>query len=94
MDPERIAALGSALSHPDRVRLLDRLAHVSELSPRAFAQDVGVPLGTSAYHVRALRAAGLIEATRTEQRRGAVEHFYALSDAGRDALAWARKAPR
>lgn len=93
MDPDRVAALASALSHPDRVRLLDRLASVRELSPRSFSDATGVPLGTAAYHVRALRSAGLIEATREEQRRGAMEHFYALTDDGKAARAWARKAP-
>lgn len=73
--------------------MLDRLASVHELSPRAFSDATGVPLGTAAYHVRALRAAGLIVATRSEQRRGALEHFYTLTGDGKAARAWARKAP-
>lgn len=93
MDSERIAVLASALSHPDRVRLLDRLQRVDELSPRQFAEGDGAPLGNVAYHVRALREAGLIEQVRTMQRRGAVEHFYALTTTGRAVLAWAQKAP-
>lgn len=93
MDPERIAALANALGHPERVRFLSNLATAVELSPRAFSERTGVPLGTASYHVRVLRGAGLIEQTRSEPKRGAVEHVYALTESGRAALAWARKAP-
>jgi hypothetical protein len=34
------------------------------------------PLGVVAYHVRMLRDYGLIYETRTEPRRGALQHYY------------------
>ncbi len=35
-----------------------------------------VPLGNAAYHSRVLEQCGCIEVVRTEQRRGAIEHFF------------------
>jgi DNA-binding transcriptional ArsR family regulator len=67
--------LARALSHPTRRRILfilsDRVA-----SPRELAEATGVPLGRLSHHVRSLARSGLIELERTEQRRGAIEHFY------------------
>src|SRR3954470_22751202 len=40
--------------------------------PRARLEQ---PIGTVSYHVRQLRTAGLIAPTRTQQPRGALEHF-------------------
>jgi DNA-binding transcriptional ArsR family regulator len=37
-------------------------------------------LGSIAYHVRVLRSAGIIEGAEEGRVRGAVEHFYVLSD--------------
>ncbi len=36
-------------------------------------------LGNVSYHVRALLDDGLVELVRTEQRRGALAHFYRAS---------------
>lgn len=94
VEAEQIAALAGALSHPYRVAILDRLARVGELSPRGFSADEGAPLGTVSYHFRTIAKAGLVELVRTEQRRGAIEHYYALTDRGRMAVAWLHNAPR
>lgn len=57
------------------------------LSPvQATARIEGSKLGTVAHHFRALHAAGLIRPTSTRARRGAVEHFYALTDDGKELL--------
>jgi len=40
----------------------------------------GVSLGGMAYHVRLLASLGALTSTGTVQRRGALEHFYRLSD--------------
>lgn len=76
MSPRRPSPpLARALSHPTRRRILfilsDRVA-----SPREIAEATGVPLGRLSHHVRSLAKSGLIELERTEQRRGAIEHFY------------------
>jgi hypothetical protein len=65
--------------HPVRLRCLVLLEQ--EHSPSELCQllstAVDAPtLGTTAYHMRMLRQYGLIVETRTETRRGALEHFY------------------
>jgi DNA-binding transcriptional ArsR family regulator len=64
-----------ALSHPLRHRLLSRL-NEGVASPKELAHETGEPLGTVSYHVRVLLELDCIELVETEQRRGAVEHFY------------------
>jgi len=64
-----------ALSHPLRSKLLVALDG-REVSPSQLAQELGEALGTVSYHVRALQDTGLLRLVRTEQRRGAVEHYY------------------
>lgn len=64
-----------ALAHPLRVRIMGML-HEQQLSPVQIASGLGAPLRTVAYHVRMLRAAGLVEEVATRRRRGAIEHFY------------------
>lgn len=62
--------------HPLQVRALTILTE-RVASPKEIAADVGEPVvSTVAYHVRELEKRGLIELVRTEQRRGATEHFY------------------
>jgi DNA-binding transcriptional ArsR family regulator len=67
--------LHRALSHPLRVQILDRL-NVGEWSPRELERELGEGLSQVSYHVKVLRDFELIEMTKTEPRRGAVEHFY------------------
>jgi predicted transcriptional regulator len=94
MEPERVAELAHDVAHPLRVAILDGIRHAGELSPRGFANDHGAKLAAVSHHFRALAGAGHIELNRTEPRRGAVEHFYVLSERGRAVVAWLRKAPR
>jgi DNA-binding transcriptional ArsR family regulator len=64
-----------ALGHPLRMRVLmalnDRVA-----SPTNLSQEFDEPLGNVAYHTRVLVELGCLELVRTEQRRGAIEHYY------------------
>ena len=82
--------LAKAMAHPLRQRILEVLnRRVS--SPREVAEELGEKLGDVGYHFRMLREYGVIELVRTEQRRGAVKHFYrATSRAMLDNSAWAR----
>lgn len=64
-----------ALSHPTRVEILD-LLNAGEWSPNELSRHVGEGLSHISYHVKVLKDYELIELTRTEPRRGAVEHFY------------------
>jgi DNA-binding transcriptional ArsR family regulator len=55
------------------------------------ARQLGQPLGTVSRHMRLLRDLGFVEMTRTEPRRGAVEHFYRAVECGYiDDDAWER----
>lgn len=63
--------------HPVRMWILDLYLSGEEISPVAVQRQLGdVRLGTVSYHVRALLDAGVLELARTEQRRGALAHFY------------------
>lgn len=67
--------LVKALAHPLRVQILDYL-NGREWSPRELEAELNQGLSQVSYHVKVLFDYELIELTRTEPRRGAVEHFY------------------
>lgn len=82
------AAIGRALLHPTAAAVLDHIAKNGESSPVQIAQAIGEPLGNVSYHVKTLAGdrpqsgfgrRPMLEMTHTEPRRGAVEHFYALT---------------
>jgi DNA-binding transcriptional ArsR family regulator len=65
--------------HPTRDQVLDVMrAYGKPISPTQIARITGVSLGSTAYHVRTLVAAGFLELADEGRIRGAVEHFYAL----------------
>jgi len=68
--------LAKALSHPLRQRILQRLNEDGVRSPNELSRELGDPLGNVSYHVRILRELDCVELVRTEQRRGALEHYY------------------
>jgi Helix-turn-helix domain len=63
------------LSHPLRWRILQAL-NIRTASPNELAKELGTPLPNVAYHVRILADSDAIELVRTQQVRGALEHFY------------------
>jgi DNA-binding transcriptional ArsR family regulator len=67
--------LVKALAHPLRVEILDYM-NGGEWSPRELERETGVGLSQVSYHVKVLFDFKLIELTKAEPRRGAVEHFY------------------
>jgi DNA-binding MarR family transcriptional regulator len=82
--------LVKALTHPLRWRILEVL-NQGVSSPREIAEVLDAKLGDVGYHVRRLHELGVIELVRTEQRRGAIKHFYkANSRAMLDNEHWAR----
>ena len=82
--------LVKALTHPLRWRILEVLSR-GVSSPREIAEELDAKLGDVGYHVRRLHELGVIELVRTEQRRGAIKHFYkANSRAMLDNEHWAR----
>ncbi|MEX0973255.1 MAG: winged helix-turn-helix domain-containing protein [Solirubrobacterales bacterium] len=76
MDP----LLAKGLGHVLRQHILLATVH-AEVSPSELSKALGEGLGQISYHVKVLRddCDGLIEETRTEPRRGAVEHYYRAS---------------
>jgi DNA-binding transcriptional ArsR family regulator len=63
------------LSHVLRQHILVA-AVLGEVSPKELSRALGEGLSQVSYHVKVLREEGLIAQTRTEPRRGAVEHYY------------------
>jgi DNA-binding transcriptional ArsR family regulator len=84
-----------AMSHPARARIMAMLSE-REASPKELSDWLGITLGATAYHVRALHKLGLIELVGERRVRGAVEHYYRASKpiagAGEDWLVAARAA--
>lgn len=68
--------LSKALGHPLRWRILELVNERGEASPVEVARALDQPLATISHHVRVLRESGSLQMTRTEQRRGALEHYY------------------
>jgi DNA-binding transcriptional ArsR family regulator len=89
--PSLDESLIKALSHPLRWRILETVVDRGETSPVELARLLDEPLATVSHHTRVLRDNGCIELTRTEPRRGAVEHYYrALMPAFFDDEQWSQ----
>jgi DNA-binding transcriptional ArsR family regulator len=71
-----------ATIHKTRVGVLDCLAidRGRAISPNELAFELQEPLGNVSYHVKELARDGLIRLVETIPRRGALEHYYALTD--------------
>lgn len=88
------ALIGRALLHPVQEAILKAFDRpgVSTLSPNQLANLIDIPLGNISYHVGMLAGtrgksrfadSPVLELVRTEPRRGAVEHFYRLTDSAK-----------
>jgi DNA-binding transcriptional ArsR family regulator len=65
--------------HPTRDQIVDAMRSYGEpISPTRLSEITGHTLGSVAYHVRTLLAAGVVQLAQEGRVRGAVEHFYAL----------------
>ena len=67
--------LAKALAHPLRIEILRHLGDRTA-SPSEIASEIGAPLTNVSYHVRKLRALGLIKLVRKTPKRGVIEHYY------------------
>jgi DNA-binding transcriptional ArsR family regulator len=84
-------SLIKALAHPLRWRLLELMTERGESSPVELARHLDLPLATVSHHMRVLRDLRCVQLSRTEQRRGAIEHYYQpLMPAFFDDEQWAR----
>lgn len=79
MEDREAAEIAKALGNPLRLGFLRALRGTDMLSPSEYAEESGEPLANIAYHVKALRAAGLLEVAELVPRRGAMEHRYSLT---------------
>lgn len=68
-----------ALAHPMRVAILD-LMNTGEWSPNELKKALGEGLSQVSYHIKVLKDFKMIKMTKTEPRRGAVEHFYVATE--------------
>jgi DNA-binding transcriptional ArsR family regulator len=64
-----------ALSHPLRWQIL-ALLNEREWSPNELSEELVEGLSQISYHVKVLKDFEMIELTKEEPRRGAVEHYY------------------
>jgi len=65
--------------HPSRDAILDAMSQYGRpISPTQLARITGASLGATAYHVRTLVAAEIVELAHEGRVRGAVEHFYRM----------------
>lgn len=66
--------------HPAREQILDVMRqHGAPISPVQLARITGATVGSTAYHVRTLAAAEVIEPAGQQRGvRGSIEHFYKL----------------
>jgi DNA-binding transcriptional ArsR family regulator len=72
-----------AIGAPQRRRILRVLQDAGEArSPNEIAEVFGVPVGYVSYHVKVLKECGVLALTDAQQKRGAVEHFYASTVMG------------
>ncbi|WP_272474535.1 winged helix-turn-helix domain-containing protein [Baekduia alba] len=77
---QKQARRASLRPHPVRDQIVDVMrSYGKPISPTQIARVTGGSLGSVAYHVRTLVAAGVIELAGEGRVRGAVEHFYALT---------------
>lgn len=65
--------------HPVRDQIVDVMrSYGKPISPTQLSRVTGGTLGSVAYHVRTLAAAGVVELADVGRVRGAVEHLYTL----------------
>ncbi len=79
MNWERLAR---ANTHPLRVSILEVLSIDGgrTLSPKDLSLELQAPLSTVNYHVTELRRSELVEVVDERQVRGAIEHFYRVTE--------------
>jgi DNA-binding transcriptional ArsR family regulator len=70
--------LAKALAHPLRIQILRHLGDRTA-SPSEIAAEIDAPLTNVSYHVRKLRALGLIKLVRKTPKRGVIEHYYSAA---------------
>lgn len=86
IDDKGAAEVARALGHPLRLQIMRELRSRKTVSPKELTDALQEPLGNVSYHMSVLRKAGAVEIVELIQRRGAMEHRYALAKTPRAAL--------
>lgn len=85
---EMTPALIYALNHPARRQILRQLGEEAiEKSPSEMVEAGTFSLSGISFHARVLCELRVTRCTRTEQVRGALEHFYASNVSGNELVA-------
>ena len=71
--------LAKAFSNSLRAQALTLISE-GVASPKLISEKLGLDVRNVAYHVRVLKQLGCIELVETQQRRGAVEHIYQVTE--------------
>lgn len=85
--------VAKAFSHELRGKILNLMStggfvdDTEAWSPSDIAEEFNEPLGNVSYHVKTLLELGMVELSSTQPRRGALEHYYVLTDKAREAMA-------
>ncbi len=83
-DFNELAEFLKAMAHPTKLRIVHAMMPADAVrSPNQLSKIVGETLGSTSYHIRFMTEKGVLVLVRTEPRRGALEHYYKLSDGGR-----------
>lgn len=69
--------------HPLRREILRVLWTTDKNSPKEIAAALDTALGVVSYHIRMLKDYGTVKVSHTKPRRGALQHFYRLTEDGR-----------
>jgi DNA-binding transcriptional ArsR family regulator len=77
---EALRRVSRTLGHPLRMKIMNAVEAEGVASPNELATKLGESLSDVSYHTRALRDLGALEEVKTEQRRGAAEHFYRATE--------------
>lgn len=88
---EELVELLKGMGHLERLQIVALMADGKERSPKMLTAFLAGPqMGKVSYHVRFLRDHNLLRESRVEPRRGALEHFYVITEEGKRMKKWLR----
>lgn len=82
-----LSAEQEAADHPVRLRIIDLMSTGERMSPKEASEALDVSLGTVSYHFRMLANLKMVRIVKKVPRRGAVEHYYVLTQYAQPILA-------
>lgn len=92
LSPGRIAEIGKGLAHPVRVRILEQFVECRPHFTQSIVDEFDLAQSTISEHLRILREAGLLEATKDGPRTWHCMRRAALRQFAREVLVLTREA--